>query len=709
MISVVSRWRWQGEDRIQRVRLASGDGGAVVLDGKGRIVLLDVRGAAVWTRNVEDSVRDIGIAAAGKEAYALSVREVVRFGTSGKALWHVPPPPFPVRLSIRRDGEVFAIAAGQGLVRLFDAATGRDMGGQRVKHAADHLALLAVELADPTPPKRGAKPPGPPVRPTLTCVVSERGDVTLLDHLGQPHWTVSLGATSGAPDAAHDRVVVPSFDGVHSFLLDGTPAGLYDVGAPVVRAQLDDGASRILVLDAKNRLFLLAAQTGETLWHLALPEDTADVSFAADGGAIAIALRSGAVERLQVIDGNAQTGVGSAGGFSFGNSGPATMPSPAAIAHAPGGFLEMPDEDGLKIRPKVRWRVPVSAQAPQIALLRSGEGIALLDAPRGELALWTGNDTPAWRASGLGAGSILAAGVAGDPIVVAGPAGIRFFSFDRGPIGKAALQASSLAVAASGAAVLAGSASQRLHLFDGEGNPVWDVPTPGFRRLGISPSGNELAIARVDGNVVFQVRGRQTPAAGRPKADQGGTTGWTQTLGGTGFLTSDEDVDTSIEMLVLEDGLLFATAGGRAGFVAADGTTTFDGRIPGGHAAADIVTVAGQHLLRDATGAWSQFLKSPWKLVPLANVGGGASSQFAMAMDRLLEFRYDSKEIASVDASTGTVIWKRALSEAPKAVAVAADGSCLAAVVSGELVLYDLISDGPAAAASPDAQRFLEL
>lgn len=695
MISVVSRWRWQSDERVQRVRLASGDGGAVVLDGKGRIVLLDPRGTALWSRNVDDSVRDVGTSAAGKEAYALSVREVVRFGLTGKALWRVQPPPFPVKIAVRRDGEVFAVAAGQGLVRLFDAATGRDMGGQRVIHAADHIALLAVELTTAGPPKRGTAP----TRPTLTVVVSERGDITMLDHLGQTHWHFALGATSAAPDAAHDRVIVPSFDGVHSFLLDGTPAGLVDVGAPVIRAQLDDGGERILALDARNRLFLLAAKTGETLWHLALPEETADVSFAPDGRAIAIALRSGAVEWLQVVDDNIAASVGSAGGFTFGKDGPARMPSPAAIARPSAGFLELPEEAGLKIRPKPRWRVPVTATAPQLALLRSGDGIAVLDAPRGELALWTGGTMPAWRASGLGAGSMLAAGVAGDPIVVAGPAGIRFFSFERGPLGKAAMHASSLAVAVSGAAVVAGSATQRLHLFDGEGNPVWDVPTPGFRRLGISPGGNELAIARDDGQVVFQVRGRKG--------------GWMQPLGGTGFLTKDDEEGepSTLEMLVLEDGVLFATAAGRAGFVAADGTTAFDGRIPAGHGAVEIATVAGEHLLRDTSGAWSRFLRTPaWKIESLPNATGRASSRFAMAMDRLLEFRYDSKEIASVDIATGHVLWKRALEEAPKAVAVAADGSCLAAVVSGELVLYDLISDaGPAVAAGPDTQRFLEL
>lgn len=692
MLSVVSRWRWQAEERIQRVRLASGDGGAAVLDAKGRIILLDPNGKAIWTRTVEDSVRDIAIPAAGKEAYALSVREAVRFGTTGKALWRVPPPPFPVRLAVRRDGEIFAISAGQGLVRLHDAATGRDLGGQRVKHGADHIALLMVELDDPAP-KRG-KPAGP-IRATLTLVVSERGDITLLDHLGQPHWTVSLGATAGAPDAAHDRVVVPSFDGVHAFLLDGTPAGLYDVGAPAVRAQLNDDATRLLVLDAKNRLFLLDAQAGTTHWQGTLPEDTADVSFAPDGASIAVALRNGAVERLQVIDSAATTAPTV---FSLDSS---SMPAPAAFETPAGGFLEMPEEpDALKIRPKPRWRVPVTATAPQIALLRSGEGVALLDPHRGELSLWTGSDMPAWKAANLGAASLLGAGVAGDPIVVAGPAGVRFFSFERGPIGTAPVQARLLAVSASGSAVLVGSSAQRLHLFDGEGRPVWDVPTPGFRRAGISPGGNELAIVRDDGTVVFQVRGRRG--------------GWTHFLGGAGFLAPQEEEQgdappAAVEICVQEDGVLFATAAGRAGFVAADGTSVFDGHVPGQLGADEILSVAGQHLLRDEQGRWSRFRRSPWKLDPLLNATGRASSRFAMALDHLLEFRYDSKEIASVDTSTGNILWKRALEEAPRAVAVAADGSCLAAVVSGELVLYDLVPAGSAVASGPETQRFLEL
>jgi hypothetical protein len=209
VLSVVSRWRWQGEARAERVRLASGDGGAAVLDGKGRITLLDASGAAVWTRTVEDSVRDIAIPVAGREAYALSVREMVRFGATGKALWRMPPPPFPVRLAVRRDGEIAAVCAGQGLVRMHEAATGRELGGQRVRHAADHVALLMVELASAEPPKRGR--PAAPVKATLTAVVSERGDVTMLDHTGQPHWHVALGASAGPPDAAHDRIVVPSF------------------------------------------------------------------------------------------------------------------------------------------------------------------------------------------------------------------------------------------------------------------------------------------------------------------------------------------------------------------------------------------------------------------------------------------------------------------------------------------------------------------
>lgn len=702
MLSVLSRWRWQGEARAERVRLASGDGGAVVLDGKGRILLLDAAGGTVWTRTVEDSVRDIAIPASGKEAFALSVRELVRFGTTGKALWRVPPPPFPVRLAARRDGEIIAVAAGQGLVRMHDASTGRELGGQRVRHAADHVALLAVELAAQEPAGRGR---GKPAQPTLTTIVSERGDVTLLDHLGQPHWTVSLGATSGAPDAAHDRIVVPSFDGVHSFLLDGTPAGLYDVGAPTVRALLDDGAQRLLVLDARNRLFLLAAHTGETLWSQALPEETADVSFAADGAGIAIALRSGAVERLSIVDGGAAASVAaSSGAFAAASSSSGTleiMPAPASIQAPPGGYLEMPEEPGaVRITPKPRWRIPVTAVAPQIALLRSGAGIALLDAARGELSLWTGEQSPAWRADRLGANSILAAGMAGDPIVVAGPAGVRFFSFERGPIAPGVqIPASALAVAESGAAVLVGTSAARLHLFDGEAKPVWDVPTPGFRRIGISPTGNELAIARDDGTVVFQVRGRRG--------------GWTQPLRGTGYLSSEESEGApgGVEIRVLEDGVLFGTVAGRAGFVAAAGTMLFDGHVPGGGGAAEIVSVAGQHLLRDMHGDWSAFRRPPWRLDPLPRSAAGSTSRFAMAMDHLLEFRYDSKEIASVDTATGKLLWKRALSESPKAVAVAADGSCLAAVVSGELVLYDLIPAGSSSVSTggSDTQRFLEL
>lgn len=699
MTSVVSRWRWNGESRPERVRLASGDGGALVLDARGRVSLLDARGAATWTRSVEDSMRDIAMPAAGREGLALSVREIVRFGQTGKAVWRVTPPPFPTRLAVRRDGTVFAVAAGQGLVRFFDGATGRDLGGQRLTHAADHVAVLSVEIVG-EPRRRGPAAP----QPTLAFVVSERGDVTMLDHAGKPAWTIHLGAVAGPPDAAHDRVVVPSFDGVHAWLLDGSPAGLYELGtpaSPAVRALLDDSAERLLALDARNRVFLIAMKTGETLWHLQLPEDVADVAFAPDGNAIAIAMRSGAVEWLQVIE------TASAGAAAdVGERAPDFGAMPAATAFEPGatgGFLEMCDGPLAAMRPKPRWRVPVSVASPRLALLHGGDGVALLDAERGELSLWTGAAAPAWRARGLGAWPLLAAATSGTPIVAAGATGVRFFSFDRGSSGAASIDARFLAVAESGAAVLVGSSASRLHLFDAEGRPVWDVPAPRFRFVDVSPDGNGLAIVREDGTVVYQRRGSKG--------------GWTRDLGSAGFLSGDEgpggEPSRVVHLQLVDDGALFANAAGRAGFVGADGSLVADLLLPNQRGASELVTVGPEVLVRDDRGGWYRFRRQPWRIEPLPKAGapgGIAESRFAIAMDHLLEFRYDSKEIASIDAATGAVLWKRALTEAPKAVAVAADGSCLAAVVAGELVLYDLLGGATSASTQgPDTQRFLEL
>lgn len=652
-----------------------------MLDASGKISLLDAGGAAVWTRTVEDSVRDVAIPAAGKEAYALSVREIVRFGLTGKAVFRVAPPPFPLHLAVRRDGEVFAVSAGQGLVRLYDAG-GRELGGQRVRHAADHLALLAVELAEE--PRRGR----PVARPTLTAVVSGRGEITLLDHLGQPHWHVALGATAGPPDAAHDRIVVPSFDGVHAFLLDGTPAGLYDVGAPAVRAFLDDAAERLLVLDARNRLSLLAGRTGETLWHLPLPEDVADVSFASDGRAIAVALRSGPVERLDVMDGSAPAGI------AIGGARPAAAP---AASDPASGFLEM--EEGARVRPRSRWRVPAAASAVELALLRGGAGVALLDRDRGELTLWNGGRAPSWRVAGLGPGCTLAAAGEGAPIVAAGPSGVHFFGTEAGPLARSGIEARTLAIAEESGAVLVGSRASRLHLFDAAGQPVWDVPVPGMRAAAISPNGMEIAVVRAGGTIAFQVRGRRG--------------GWSRSVGGAGFLAEGEHGEADLHVCVAEEGVFFADATGRAGLVGTGGEVVLDAPLPGGRGAAELVTVPGKAILvRDTGGGWSRFLRDPWRLEPLSGAGGRSGhgeSRFAVdPRGRLIEFRYDAREIASFDVLDGTVLWRRALDRMPHAVAVAPDGATLAAVVSGELVLYDLTSTG-AGGSGGEPQRFLEL
>jgi hypothetical protein len=288
---------------------------------------------------------------------------------------------------------------------------------------------------------------------------------------------------------------------------------------------------------------------------------------------------------------------------------------------------------------------------------------------------------------------------------------VHFFTIDGGRVGGAEVDATRLAVAESGLAVLVGSRLARMHLFDAIGRPLWDAPTAGFSTLGLSPRGREIAIARADGTVGFHVRG-----SGGWTADLTPVTAGEPPRAGFRTLPDFAAADGDLEILVMNDGLAYGTRSGKAGFVDANGRRIFEQPLPGGRAVEKMVRAGDGALLRDAAGAWFA-LRRGWSLSPLG--GGrtparGEDSVFAVtpggeSVDRLLEFRYDSREIGSYDAVSGSVMWRRALDQAPKAVAVTADGSCLAALVAGELVLYDLSAGTPAASQAPQGPRFLEL
>src|SRR5207245_8781948 len=71
-------------------------------------------------------------------------------------------------------------------------------------------------------------------------------------------------------------------------------------------------------------------------------------------------------------------------------------------------------------------------------------------------------------------------------------------------------------------------------------------------------------------------------------------------------------------------------------------------------------------LVRDRTDGWFRLARDPWRVEPLPSPRlASATRLFAPGMDRLLEFRYDQKEIASLDAMAGKLLWRRALDEAP--------------------------------------------
>jgi outer membrane protein assembly factor BamB len=655
VLSVTSRWKYALPAPATRIALASGDGGGIFADEKGNATLFDVDGKSVWTNAIDDSIRSVRVASAGKGGFVMTVQEVTRFGLSGKAMWRMRTPPFPVDLAVRDDGGAFAVSADGGLLKIY-SATAKETAARRYAHSTDYIAFA----------EDGAS----------ILVVSKRGDVSYVDEHGETRWHVAIGCEACHPDVSRDRVVIPSFDGVYAFLSDGTAAGIYDVGAPTVRALFGDGGRALLVQDAKRRLLLLDVATGDTRWHLTLPEDPRDVAFSHDGTGILISSWGGDLERLDVSSVEHGTGT--------------SARAPARPAATPGGagFLEVEAGPGLAIAPKPRWRVPVQvAGEAEIVVLPKGAGVALLDRSIGSLVFHDTEGKAAWSASRLGSGVRIAAGRDGAPIVAAGDRGVRVFDAARGEIANAPVAARQLAVAIGGGAILVGAANARLHLYGGDGAPVWDVPTPGISSVALSPSGHAILLVR-GGDLGLQLR-----------------------KGGSGFQKKVAPDGAVVQALVREGDVLWISSTGRAGRIAHDGASIFETAVP----PLDAIVRAGDEILVHGAIGWSRLEPSTGKTEPLKGAGRASPSAsreggiaFAVSMDRLLGFRYDSKEIACVEAVSGTVLWRRAVGSAPRAIGVSADGTALAGIVSGELVLYDLAPAGspPAAEAPP---RFLEL
>ncbi|HVO29983.1 MAG TPA: PQQ-binding-like beta-propeller repeat protein, partial [bacterium] len=561
-----------------------------------------------------------------------------------------------------------------GTVRTYNTAGG-EAWTRRLPHGCDYVGMVPDS--------------------TAVIAVSRRGDVTLLAPTGEPVWKISLGVEAGRPDASRERVVVPSFDGVYCFGPDGSSIGVYDVGAPTVRAILGgkDG-SMLLVQDAKRRVLLLDTATGDTRWELTLPEDPRDVSFAADGSAILLATWEGELERLDVSDvARATAAVG-----------------PRASAKSDAGFLEVasaPDEtaaaspDSIVMSPSARWRDPIDEHGDHAILaLPRGAGVVVLDRAGGSVELRAGGKKPAWSASHLGAAGVMDASATGELIAAGGPLGFRLFSQAKGEIANAPIAVRALAVAGNGSVVLVGAANARLHLFESSGRAMWDVPTPGFHALSISPDGMILAIVR-GGTISVQQRGGRsgfTTAVGPDRA-----------AGGAGV---------AAHVVALDDGIFYATHAGRVGLFAPDGKPRSEDALPPGFPVEAVVR-AGAEIVVITGGGSFRLDSAAGKLRPLA--AGPARRPdtrivFGVFMDRLVEFRYDSKEIACLDPVAGAVVWKRAMGSKPQAISVSAEGTALAGIVGAELVLYDLVPGKRAApetgSGSPPSETppsFLEL
>ena len=661
MLAVNSRWKIKPPAPASRVAIAAGDGGVMFSDEKGRVTLLDADGKALWTVAADDSIRRVAMTAQGKGGFLLTVHEIIRFGITGKPVWRVAAPPFPLELAVRHDGGAIAVGAESGLIKTY-AATGKGAWSRRLAHGCDYLQFH---------PAGGA-----------LLAVSRRGDITFLAGNGEPEWKVSIGCEACRPDLSTQRIAVPSFDGVYAFGPDGAALGIYDVGAPTVRAIFGNDGESLLVQDAKRRLSLLDPVTGDTRWQYSFTDEPRDVAFSADGGSILLAGWAGELERLDVTEVDS-----------------ARAPAPAATIqpHASGNYLEVDGgaaPTGSRVAPKPRWRTPVEIRGDvEMAVLPGGEGVVVLDREAETVELYRGDALPAWGASHLGPDAKLRVAGCGAPILVGGSRGVRVFDAKRGEIANAAVAARALEVADGGGAFVAGSESARLHLFDARGKPLWDVPTPGFSSIAISPDANVIAIVR-GGSILLQVRG-----------------------GKGGFQKSvAPDVapdDVALRALVVDDGVFYASRSGRVGLLALDGAVRFEDALPPGFPADRLLAVSGSLLIETRGGVFRADLASG----KLAGVPGPARrpetrARFASFMDRLLEFRYDSREIVCLEALGGAVLWRRAVGSPPQAVSVSADGASLAGIVSGELVLYDLVPATQEPSSAPPTETpptFLEL
>lgn len=656
MIRAVPGWEYSGDFPFVSVS-AAGDGAALLVDAKNGATLLSPAGEPVWSYAAGEPVRAARVANDGRGAWILSATSFVRLGATGNELWRTASPPFPLDLAIRRNGTAAVAAADGGLVRLV-GANGKEIRSKRLFHGADHVGL--AEDAE------------------SVVVVSKRGDVTILGRPGalpnEDPWHVNLGCVAHRPALSNERIAIPSFDGVHAFGPDGSQAGLYDVGSPVLRAHFGNEGATLLVSDAKNRLLILEVASGETLWHVQLEAEPRDVSFSWDGATIVVIDARGQAVRFAM--GDDRDVMPSAAVFTHGSS--------HAAPHEPAGFLEVAREVP-RAEPRVRWRVHTPATSSvSLQVLEGGAGVVLLDRSAGVLSLWDGAREPVWSTDGLGSGARLACARAGTPIVVVSPRALSFHSVANGEQATVPVAAREIAIAGGGAAVIAASRTDRLHLFDGAGAPLWDVPAPGVRAVAVSESGMELAIAFADGRLALHARATNAQVALKPSAPV-------------------------VELAFVDDGLAFATANGRLGFAIADGRITFEGPLPSGRPVGALSAIGRKSVLAfDLDGNVFRLERDPWRVSPAGrSPAADAARQHAVdPMDHLLEFRYDSKEIGCLDAASGSLLWRRALPETPRAVSVTADGACLAAHVSGELVLYDL---SPADRKPESGPRFLEL
>ncbi len=643
MLSVVSRWRRAPEPPATRVALPSAGGGLLLADERGTVWLLDDDGRPLGNHRPADSLRAIAVCAAGGGGFVLSAIDLARLGPEGTAMWREPSPAWPLDLAASRDGKQIAVSARDGVVALF-SWSGKVLFRGSVPHNADHAVPACGRSA--------------------LVVVGARGEVTCLPAVPPERsgaaagWRIRLGCTASRPDVAGDQVVVPSFDGIHRFSIGGEPSGLIDLGRPCLRACLTGDGDRLLALDTAPRLALLETATGRTLWTHPLDAVPRDLSLAPDGRGFVVVDAAGGIERYDVRE-------------------------VAARAAGPDArFVEIGSGSGPE--PRLRWRARVAAiDAAELAFGSGGESVALLDRARGELSWWRGPDGPAWSDVRVGVGARLASATRGDLLLTWGAGGTTVHSSARPRIAHVDGDARAVAVADDGAsASIAGPLELR-----------WIDPAG---RAISGPAARALTM-RLRGSAVASV-------SLAPEGDRIAAAGFDGRLHVVDRDGAGISAELGAEALAawFGDRTIAATRDGRVVAVDRAGRIDCELAIPSRSAATEVWRIGPDLLVADAAGRIHRLGRDPWSLaaLPPGPAGGRA---FAVSMDRLREFRYDSSQIACVDALSGAVRWKRAVDEAPQCFAVTPDGRSLAALVSGELVVYDLISGD---AAPP---RFLEL